>query len=100
VVLAGLVRQHAPEDPGVERLDPPPEDLRKAGRLFDGGDLDAGLFQVLGRAAGRNDLHTGRGELPRELRDAGLVVDGHEGPPDSRDGGWERNRLRHRQRIL
>ena len=38
--------------------------------------------------------------LLRQLRDAGLVVDGDERPADRRDGGRERNRFSHGAAIL
>ena len=70
VLLARVVAEDAAEDLRVERLHPAAEDLGESGRLLDERDRDAGLLQVRGRAAGRDELDAALRERARELGDA------------------------------
>src|SRR5215213_3385171 len=73
VVGVSEVGEDAAVDPGVQRLDPPAEHLRRAGHLGDGDDLDAGLRERLRGPSGRDDLEAHREEPPREVHDTILV---------------------------
>jgi hypothetical protein len=78
VPLAGADRQQARVDAGVKCLDPTVEDLGKAGVGLDRRGFDAGLADLLGGAAGGDDLHPELAQRPREVDHAPLVEDGHE----------------------
>ena len=66
-------REQAAVDRRVQRLDPAVEHLRKAGVRGDLGHLEAGVREQPRGAAGREQLRAERGQLARELDDAGLV---------------------------
>ena len=69
-------REQAAVDGRVQRLDAAVEHLRKAGVGSDLGDRQPGIGEQPGRAAGRQQLDAERGQLARQLDDAGLVGDG------------------------
>jgi hypothetical protein len=67
---------------GMQRLEAAVHHLGKAGVLGDVGDGDAGVFEGLGRAAGRQHLDAARGERAGKLDEPGLVGDRDQRPPD------------------
>src|SRR5215211_584800 len=73
VVGVSEVGEDAAVDPGVQRLDPPAEHLRRAGHPADGYYLHAGLRERLRGPSGRDDLEPHREEPPREVHDTILV---------------------------
>src|SRR5215210_1452350 len=81
VVGVSEIGQDAAVDPGVQRLDPPSENLRRARHLGDGDDCDPGLGESPRGATGRDDLEPHPGEPPRELLDSALVRNRDQGPP-------------------
>ena len=74
------------EDAGVhhrvQRLDPAVEALGEAGELLDLGHRDARVGDPGGGRAGGDDRDPGLVQAAGELLEAGLVVDGDQGPAD------------------
>jgi hypothetical protein len=66
----------------MERLDAPVHDLGEAGVVVDGADRDSCAGELLGRAAGRDDLDTELGKAPGELGYPALVRDRQQGALD------------------
>jgi hypothetical protein len=66
----------------VQRLDAAVHHLREAGEVVDGADVEAGLAQLAGGAAGRDELDAERGEALGEVDDPALVGDRQQGPAD------------------
>ena len=62
-------------NPRMQRLDAPIQHLGALRDLGDVGDLDPGLAQGLGRAAGRDDLDALLAKCAREIGKTGLVAD-------------------------
>ena len=56
VVGVPQVSEDAAVDPGVQRLDPPAEYLRRTGHLGDRDDTDSGFRKRLRGPPGRDDL--------------------------------------------
>jgi hypothetical protein len=81
VHMGGVVapRQERRVEARVQRLHPPVEDLLLAGELGDVGDLEPGVAERRGGAAGREDLHPERRQRPGEVGDPGLVGDRDQG---------------------
>ncbi len=75
------IGEDAAVDLGVQRLDPPAEDLRRPSHLGDRDDGDAGLRERLRGASGRDDLEPHVVQAPRERSHPPLVRDRHQGPP-------------------
>src|SRR5215210_9342999 len=73
VVGVSEVGEDAAVDLGVQRLDPPAENLGRARHLGDGDDLDSGLRERPRGPPGRDDLEPHPGEPPREVLDPPLV---------------------------
>ena len=70
-------------DPRVQRLDPAVQHLRKTGHRLDWRYRNAGLFQMLRRAAGRDNLDAELlDEGTGEVRHTGLVVHRNQCPAD------------------
>jgi hypothetical protein len=67
----------------VQRLDAPVHHLREAGEVVDRADLDAGLGEAPGGAAGRDDLDAEVLEPLGELDEAALVGDRQQGALDA-----------------
>ena len=88
VVLGGLrhvlgvvaQREQPGVEPRVQRLDAAVHDLREAGEVVDGADVEARIAQRGRGAAGRDELHAEADEAASEVHDAGLVGDGEQGP--------------------
>ena len=75
-------REQAGVELRVKRLDAPVHDLREAGEVGDRADRDAGRLELVGGAAGRDDLDPELGETAGELDDPGLVGDREQRPRD------------------
>ncbi len=73
VVLVGADGEQAAMHPGMQRLDAAVHHLGEAGELRNVDHLEAGVFQRLGGAAGRNQLDAVAGERLGEFGEAGLV---------------------------
>ncbi len=80
--LEAAVGEDAGMHLGVQRLDAAVETLGEPGQVLDLGDRDAERLDPGGRAAGRHQRDTGLVEAADEVVEAGLVVDGDEGPAD------------------
>ena len=80
VLVLAAVGEDAGVDAGVEGLDAALEALGEAGDVLDAGDGQAGGGDRLGGRAGGDDLDAGVDEGAGEVGEAGLVVDGDEGP--------------------
>src|SRR4029453_4257893 len=70
--------QDAGVDLRVQGLHAAVEDLGEPGDLGDAGDLHSLLGQLLGGAAGGDDLEAAVGQAAREVGDAFLAVDGQD----------------------
>ena len=68
-------REQPAMDLGMQRLDPPVHHLGHLRDLGDVDDLEPGLAQQLGGAAGRDDLDAVAGECLGEIGKAGFVAD-------------------------
>ena len=85
VVGAIMPREHAGEDPRVERLHPAVEDLGKGSDRRDILDLEPMAREGGARAAGAHHANTRRLETGGEPAEAGLVEDAHEDAADRND---------------
>jgi len=75
----------------VQGLDAAVHHLRKAGEVLDRADLEAGLGERGGGAAGRDELDAEARQAAGEVDDAALVGDRQQGAADlDRRGGGER----------
>ena len=101
-ILAAV--QNASVHLGMQRLDAAVEHLGKAGELGDIFDLDAGVAQQFGGAAGGDQFHAQAGELAGEFHQSGFVGHAENGTLNLRLGrGHGRPRMEWecvRQEIL
>ena len=74
--------EDAAVDLGMQGLDAAVKHLGKAGEIGDVADIQAGLAEGAGRAAGRDELDAEGGEGAGEIDQAGLIGDGDEGATD------------------
>ena len=86
-LVGGLAadRQQAAVDARMQRLQPAVHHLGKSGQLGDVDDLEAGLRQRRGGAAGRDDLDAARFERLAQFDEAGLVGNRDQGAADRRE---------------
>jgi len=80
VVGQAAVGEDAGVHPRVQRLHPAVEALREAGELLDLRHREAQRLDQGGRTAGGDQRHAGLVQAADEVLEAGLVVDGHQGP--------------------
>ena len=73
LVLRNLPRQDATKDLRVQGLDSPTENRRVASHFFDGDNRHTVFFQVLSRAAGRNDFKTETNKVPSDYFDVRFI---------------------------
>ena len=80
------IGEDAGVDPGMERLDPPVEHLRRTRYRRDVRHGQARVAERAGGAAGRDELEAGRDEASSEVDEPGLVRHGQERSTRNRDG--------------
>ncbi len=86
VARQARARQQPRVNGGVQRLDPPVEDLGKMRDVLHAGHRKAGFAQRGRRAARGHDFPAQRDESPSELDDAALVADRDQGTGHIRQG--------------
>src|SRR5918992_1571786 len=79
----GTYREQAGMDPGVERLDPPVEDLGEAGEVLYGPRFDALVGKLARGATGGDDFDPEVGQPASEIHQAALVGHAQEGAADA-----------------
>ena len=82
-------REQAGVELRVQRLDAAVHDLREAGEVLDRAHLEAGVGELAGGAAGRDELDPEVGEAAREVDDAALVGDRQQRAADAHLAGLD-----------